>query len=911
MKIKIKKYKIFFWLLIGHILPISSQNYYKQFVELKESKKIIEEIESDHLLGLTKDTTHILEMSHFFSVQWYNKKKYDLAIKYAKIEISHFNDQLKKSVSYENALYNLGRFYFKNREFTKGVWCFNNVIEANITRIKVARSYGELGKYYRRKGELYKALNYSKKGIYLLETDSSKKSSLESSLLSLYINTTIICDELDTKTSSRQGVELLKNADSLIQLNEKLLSQKNFYSLNATYANLYANAYLNDFNKSKYYYIRNLERGIEQKDSSVISNSYVNLGELYFDYQKDSALFYLQRSLIFNKNNKNRKAESYRNIANYFREQGNYKLALRNIENSLGWSFGLNGELTNPTPSELQLFDTDDRRNVFRALRSKIIILFDLYEKTKNLKYLEQVINTVTISDRLVTVIIENSFEINTKLLWRKEASDTYTMGVRAAYLLGDNASIFRFMEKNKGLLLIQGVKENTIQYDLPKELLDKRLRLKENILSLEDNINQNQDIYSKEKDSLFEFKKSYQAFNDSLYMVNPKYFDKKLRIEPFALSQVKEKLDSDTVIISYTLDEQNAEEKSVFGLVITSKNTFSFKVKNANDLLVNLDEYRRLISRPLKKKKELISFKDVSYAIYQQLFPGEHFKKMIKNKHLVFIPDVAMQNIPFEAFNVSAESLKYLIEQNDISYTYSASFLEHNSKTERKTKLNFVGFAPIQFSNPNLPELSTTEEEVSSINTIVKGESYLSDRASKEMFLKMSEDAKIIHLATHANSGEKPEIYFFKDTIKLHELYTYKNNSDLVVLSACQTNLGKINKGEGVFSLARGFFYAGANTVISSLWNVNDTSTSNIMKYFYEDLNASSSKVEALSNAKRKYLKEHSLSEMSPYYWASFVLIGDTDQVFENNFVPYYIMGFLIFIFFIFIFFKKMGNKS
>ena len=908
MRINKIKYLIYFWLLIGYIVPISGQNSYEEFVKLKKDKRVVKEIDSDRFLHSVKDSSFIIEMAHFFSVQWYNKKKYDLAIKYAKIEINHFNDQQKKSTSYENALYNLGKFYFKNREFGKGVHCFKTVIQANITQIKVAKSYDELGKYYRRKGELYKAWDYSKKGIYLLETKVNRNYSLESSLLSLYINTTIICDELDTKTSTKYGVELLKKADSLIESNQRLLSANKFYSFNVTYANLYANSYLNDFSKAKYHYTKNLQRGIKENDSSVISNSCVNLGELYYRHQKDSALFYLQSSLRFNSNDKIRKAESYRNISDYYREQENYQLALKNIETSLSWSFGQNGNITSDIPSQYQLFETGDRRDVFKAMKIKINILFQLYEKTKDPKYLKKVINTVTISDRLVTVIIENSFEINTKLLWRKEASDTYTLGVRAAYLLQDEVAMFRFMEKNKALLLIQGIKENTIQYDLPKELLDKRLALKESILSLENRIHQNKDFYSKEKDSLFELKKLYQAFNDSLYKVNPKYIDKKLRIEPTSLSRVKENLDPNTVIIAYSLDEQNTEEKSIFGLVITNENTFSFEVKNTNDLLVNLDQYRSLISKPLKKKKALNSFKEVSYSVYQQLFPEEHLKKLIKHKHLVLIPDVSMQNIPFEAFNISENSLEYLIEQNDISYTYSASFLEHNSRTKRKTNSDFIGFAPIQFSNVNLPELSTTEEEISSINTIVKGETYLLDQASKEMFMKKSEDAKIIHLATHANSGENPEIYFFKDTIRLHELYTYKNNSDLVVLSACQTNLGKINKGEGVFSLARGFFYSGANTVVSSLWNVNDTSTSSIMKDFYEDLDASSSKVKALSNAKRNYLKEHSLSEVSPYYWASFVLIGDTNQVFENNFTTYYIVGFLILIFFSFIFFKKKG---
>ena len=94
-------------------------------------------------------------------------------------------------------------------------------------------------------------------------------------------------------------------------------------------------------------------------------------------------------------------------------------------------------------------------------------------------------------------------------------------------------------------------------------------------------------------------------------------------------------------------------------------------------------------------------------------------------------------------------------------------------------------------------------------------------------------------------------------DDLKLHELYTYKNNADLVVLSACNTSLGEVAVGEGVLSLARGFFYSGANSVISSLWNVNDVATTSLMNNFYTNLKDNQTKAEALTNAKRKYLKE------------------------------------------------------
>jgi CHAT domain-containing protein len=86
--------------------------------------------------------------------------------------------------------------------------------------------------------------------------------------------------------------------------------------------------------------------------------------------------------------------------------------------------------------------------------------------------------------------------------------------------------------------------------------------------------------------------------------------------------------------------------------------------------------------------------------------------------------------------------------------------------------------------------------------------------------------------------------------------------------------------KGEGVLSLARGFFHSGSKSVVSSLWKVNDKATSEIMTSFYDYLKEGQTKSEAINNAKRAYLNNHSLSEQSPYYWSSFILIGDAGTV-------------------------------
>ncbi len=887
---------------------MSSQNCYEKYEIIKKQNEITEQEIDSLLLDCFQSSVSYPEIAHYFSIYYYKKKELTLASKYAKLEVMYLKKRKDTSVEYENALYNVGIFSKKNDDFDQAIKYFKKVINSNITQNKVARSYGEIGKYYRRKGEFYKALEYSKKGIYLLETDTIQNFSSRRNLLSLYINTSLICDFLDNKKASQKGVIYLKKADSLVELHQNILNLNRYYSLNAAYANLYANDYLNDFDSARKYYNKNLEKALQDKDSSTIANSYINLGELYLKQKKDSTLFYLKKSLLFDKKDPINNAESYRNIANYYLQKSNYLEALKNIEKSLNWSFDQHENLNHQEPSQFQLLKISDRRNVFIALRTKIKILLDLFHQTTNKIYLEKAIKTVKISDQLVTIVLDDSFEMSTKLLWKKEASKTYTLGIRAAYILRKEEEMLHFMEKNRALLLIQTIKENVEQSRLSREIRNKKLNLKRSILKLEEILDRKKVVYNKEKDSLFELKKRYQVFNDSIKRENPNYLINTPDANELSIENIQKKLDPNTVIISYTLDTNDLINPSLYGLIISKDNHLSIKIKNTNDLIIKLNRYRNLISRPLKTKSELTHFKEIAYDIYTQFFLSHDLETFIKNKQLLIIPDISMQDIPFEAFTTNKETLKYLIEQNDISYAYSIPFLIQNANVERKTNRDFIGFAPVDFFNKSLNSLENTQKEIATINQILKGKTYFHTESTKQNFIKNSIDSKIIHLATHANSNNNPEIYFVRDTVKLHELYTYKNNADLIVLSACETNLGEINNGEGVFSLARGFFHSGANAVISSLWNANDTSTAKIMEDFYRDLDNSSSKVVALSNAKRTYLKKHSLSDISPFYWASFVLIGDTNPTFEHNYTVYYYIGFAVFFLIILFFFKIKG---
>ncbi len=905
-----------FWLFLLIYSLLNSQNCYDSFLRIKKNKNSTNQFQVNKLLSdCYTDTYKKIEIAHYFSIYFFKNRQISLATKYAQLEVNYHRKIKEKNISYEQALFNLGKFLYREKKYDEAIKCFSEITNLKISLNKTAVSYNELNICYREKGELYKAIKFAEKGINLLENTDRY-----SHLFSMYINTSNTYNIINSKKSSFLSLNLLEKG-SVLQIDHKELQKKdNYFFLNSSKANSFSNLYEfykkkdignkklieTFFGKCKKHHEKNLEIGFKYKDSSLINSSYINLGDLYLTEEKDSALYFLKKSLDFHTNNNYTKNISYNNISKFYLQKGYYKKALLNINKSLNHIFNIDENKLNFTPSYLQLLDSNKRKLIFSYLKNKIKILNALHSETKNKNYLNQAIETVNIADRLVNIIIDYSSETNNKLLWRKKVSEAYLLGTKAAYLLKDINTMFYFMEKSKALLLLQDIKQNITQNNLPKKITYKRLTAKKSILQLDDFINKHQEnnTYTKEKDSLFFLKKEYETFNDSLKLIYPDYFNEKSDIDLVSLKDTKNKLDDNTILISYISNNINIKEKALFGLAISKNKEFAFEVENFNELVDDLKIYKNLIKQPFTIKEDINKFKNISYNLYNNLFPSDSLKEAIKGKRLIIIPDVTFENIPFEALNANKEGLNYLIENNTISYAYSFSFLTQNTAIKRKVQQGFSAFAPINFSN-NLSPLLTTKNEITQINATLNGTIFLNENATKDSFIKNSTDFKIIHLATHAKSSNKPEIYFSKDTLKLHELYTHKINADLVTLSACETNLGEVNQGEGVFSLARGFCYSGANTVISSLWNVNDTSTSFLMTNFYENLKNNHTKVDALTNAKRKYLKEHSLSERSPYYWASFVLIGDTSKTFENNYSLYFFLAFIIFLITIFLFFK------
>jgi CHAT domain-containing protein len=125
--------------------------------------------------------------------------------------------------------------------------------------------------------------------------------------------------------------------------------------------------------------------------------------------------------------------------------------------------------------------------------------------------------------------------------------------------------------------------------------------------------------------------------------------------------------------------------------------------------------------------------------------------------------------------------------------------------------------------------------------------------------------------LSLYSPAGEKVDGF-----LRMHEIYNLRLSADLVVLSACQTGVGKEVKGEGLVALTRGFMYAGTRRVVASLWKVDDASTAALMQNFYRCLlKEGRSPADALRQAQLKIMGQNKRWS-SPYYWAAFTVQGE-----------------------------------
>jgi CHAT domain-containing protein len=272
--------------------------------------------------------------------------------------------------------------------------------------------------------------------------------------------------------------------------------------------------------------------------------------------------------------------------------------------------------------------------------------------------------------------------------------------------------------------------------------------------------------------------------------------------------------------------------------------------------------------------------------------------ERLTEGGHLIVVPHAILHYLPFE---VLADGRgRYLVERYTTSYAASVSSFAHlrNEGGPRQPGVLAVGSpatplsavdergSPLAWAS-QLRALPHSRAELRRIAATFRGRTRVLEgsRAIEEaLSAEMLGDVGILHFATHALIDEdrpdrsglalSPHPAGSDGILQTREVYRLPLERALVTLSACQTALGREVTGEGLLSVARAFFFAGASAVTASLWNVSDRSTADLMARFYQRIHEGASFDLALADAKRAFLGSTSVRR-HPYYWAPFVLMG------------------------------------
>jgi CHAT domain-containing protein len=302
------------------------------------------------------------------------------------------------------------------------------------------------------------------------------------------------------------------------------------------------------------------------------------------------------------------------------------------------------------------------------------------------------------------------------------------------------------------------------------------------------------------------------------------------------------------------------------------------------------------------------------------ELFNLLKFNTIPKDNHVIIIPDGLLNFVPFETLlnektdATSYSKMPFLVKAQNIVYNSSVFFYLTKSKSIKNNKL--LGFFPV-FNNSE-KKLTYSMNEADAIENEMNATLYMNNKATKTNFIKNASNYHILHLSTHASSGNyvtPANIDFYDETLYLNELYSLNINANLVVLSACETGIGTLQKGEGAMSIARGFQYAGAQNLMFSLWQINDLSTSQIMQSFYENYNNTHSAYVSNRQSKLDYLQNEDISNIkkSPYYWGAFVYYGELAKPNNNHQLLYIIIALVILLIIVLLLlkFKKSHGKN
>jgi len=623
---------------------------------------------------------------------------------------------------------------------------------------------------------------------------------------------------------------------------------------------------------------------------------YSNIGLIHYGLKEyEKARKYQEMALSIYKNAYGNKhpevASTYNYLGNIYHQQRLYLPALQQFQEAICANIPKYNDRTIYNITPIKEYYNPDLLLISLQLKAQSLESLH-YDRTLKKKDLLAAWNNFISCDLLIDDIRRLKSNEADKIALGERANEVYEDGIRTSVSLAEvswkkqeyQEKAFYFAEKSKSSVLLDAIADaNAKSYaNIPDKVIAEEQQLKTNIAYFKQLLAKKQDQSNQNK--LFELEAEYQEFTKSLEQNYPQYYNLKYNVSIPSIADITNLLKEDEAIISYFIADKT-ERLYIFYL---SKRKFKItntpKMKGFDRFLSG---YRNSIYYNVKD-----TYITTAITLHDELIPP--IEKNVTS--LTIIPTGRLGIIPFEALltkkvdkTANYNEFPYLLQNYDINTQYAVALLMQQQQRERHTSATACILAPVSFTKHGLPELPATAREARELNELfikngISSKSYTFSDAS-EINIKSEEvsNSQYLHFATHGIVDEaKPELsQIFLSALSSEEdgnlytgeIYNLKLNADLVTLSACQTGLGKIYKGEGIVGLSRAMLYAGANTMLVSLWSVADQSTASLMVNFYEKALNDYSYSTGLQLAKKEMIQQRTYA--APYYWAPFILIG------------------------------------
>ncbi len=709
-------------------------------------------------------------------------------------------------------------------------------------------------------------------------------------------------------------IKIYRNLGNIFNSLGKPDSVDKYYHLSIDYARNYFPAAKYDLALCYQYYGEFLSK---QGESALPLKYYESaaeiFGQMFGDKSKDLAKVYLLES-------------------QYYFSEKEYNAALKKSQEALITllpAFNEDNPQINPGLDDIVI---DLYLPNILSFKSKS--LFYRYKLSGDLRDLTLSLETIYLALDVIEEIRKTYFDEESQLILNKEARNLINLGVRVTHELFRGTSdrkylaeAFQFSEKGQSIILLSALRGLKAQ---------KSVNIPENTLKFEDNLLQELAAYNnflyqeKQKkdpdeskielwsDKIFNLNISHDSLLGTYKILYPEYFRLKYDYSVISADSLQKWLPDDQAILEYHMTDS-----SLFGFLVTNE-AIDFILCGAKaDLMTELDSLRQHFDRKEYFNAGKIQFESLTRAsakLYDLLV--QPFNSKITGKRLVIIPDGELGYLSFDLLLSEEVSdgpdsyarIPWLIREHAVSYSSSATVYYEQSRSRPGRKAtSLLAFAPsyvyylskrdasaMDSAVLNLSPLTGTREEIDAISELLKTTKRFDTEATEDYFKSRAGKYGILHLAMHTIIDNQNPLYSKlvftpgpdgsaeDGFLNTYELFRLHLPGQLAVLSACNTGGGKLESGEGIISLARGFFYAGIPSVVMTLWEIEDHSSASLMQLFYANLKTGLPNDIALQQAKLDYLDQAGKLQSHPYFWAGYVNIGKTHSIdFKTSIVP------------------------